>query len=188
MPITTEVVSSNPDQAWCTCTLCDKVCQWLAAGRLFSLRTPVSSTNKTGRHDITKILLKVALNTITLILFFKVNIFCINFYLAYLGLRLHLELFSNHNFNWQFCKMWLATGRWFSPGTMGSAINKIDLHDINEILLKVTLNTITLTLFFKVNISINFYLTCYKWLKVTFRMVFLPQFQLSFLQNIPWLT
>jgi hypothetical protein len=36
------------------------------AGRWFSLGTPVSSTNKTDRHDITEILLKVALNTITL--------------------------------------------------------------------------------------------------------------------------
>ena len=44
----------------CT-TLCDQVCQWLATGRWFS---PVSSTNKTNRHDITEILLKVALNTI----------------------------------------------------------------------------------------------------------------------------
>jgi hypothetical protein len=43
-------------------TLCDKVCQWLTAGRLFS---PVSSTNKTNGHDITEILLKVTLNTIT---------------------------------------------------------------------------------------------------------------------------
>ena len=31
------------------------------------LGTPVSSTNKTDRHDITEILLKVALNTIILI-------------------------------------------------------------------------------------------------------------------------
>jgi hypothetical protein len=31
-----------------------------------SLGTPVSSTNKTDCHDITEILLKVALNTITL--------------------------------------------------------------------------------------------------------------------------
>jgi hypothetical protein len=30
--------------------------------------TPVSSTNETDHHDITKILLKVALNTITLTL------------------------------------------------------------------------------------------------------------------------
>ena len=28
-------------------TLCDKVCQWLATGRWFSLGTPVSYTNKT---------------------------------------------------------------------------------------------------------------------------------------------
>jgi len=33
-------------------TLCDKVCQWLAAGRWISLGTPVSSINKTDRHDI----------------------------------------------------------------------------------------------------------------------------------------
>ena len=45
-------------------TLCDKVCQWLAAGRWFSLGTLVSSTNKTDCHDITEILLKVVLNTI----------------------------------------------------------------------------------------------------------------------------
>jgi hypothetical protein len=32
--------------------LCDKVCQWLAAGRLFSPGTPVSPTNKTDLHDI----------------------------------------------------------------------------------------------------------------------------------------
>jgi hypothetical protein len=34
-------------------------CRW------FSLSTPVSSTNKTEFHNITKILLKVPLNTIT---------------------------------------------------------------------------------------------------------------------------
>jgi hypothetical protein len=37
-------------------TLCDKVCQWLAIGRSFSPVTPVSSTNKTDRHDIAEIL------------------------------------------------------------------------------------------------------------------------------------
>jgi hypothetical protein len=42
--------------------LCDKVCQRLA-GWWFC---QVSSTNKTDRHDITEILLKVALNTINL--------------------------------------------------------------------------------------------------------------------------
>ena len=49
--------------ARCT-TLCDKVCQWLATGRWFSPSPPVSSTNKTDCHDITEILLRVALSTI----------------------------------------------------------------------------------------------------------------------------
>jgi hypothetical protein len=44
--------------------LCDKVCQLLVARRWFSPGPPGSSTNKTDRHDITEILLKVALNTI----------------------------------------------------------------------------------------------------------------------------
>ena len=38
------------------------VCQWLAAGWWFSSGTPVSSINKTDCHNITEILLKVALN------------------------------------------------------------------------------------------------------------------------------
>jgi hypothetical protein len=46
-------------------TLCDKVWHWLATGRCFSPGPPVTSTNKTDCHDITEILLKVALNTIT---------------------------------------------------------------------------------------------------------------------------
>ena len=45
--------------------LIDKLYQWLTAGRWFSPGTPVSFTNKTDHHDITEILLKVALNTIT---------------------------------------------------------------------------------------------------------------------------
>ena len=44
----------------------NKYDQWLGAGRWFSSDTPVASINKTNRHDITEILLKVALNTITL--------------------------------------------------------------------------------------------------------------------------
>ena len=39
-----------------------KFCQWFAAGRWFSPDSPVSSTSKTDHHDITKILLNVALN------------------------------------------------------------------------------------------------------------------------------
>jgi hypothetical protein len=41
----------------CT-TLFDKVFQWLTTGRWFSPGPPVSSTNKTDRHDITEILLR----------------------------------------------------------------------------------------------------------------------------------
>ena len=40
----------------------DKVCQW----QWFSHGTPVSSTNKTDRQDITEILFKMVLNIITL--------------------------------------------------------------------------------------------------------------------------
>jgi hypothetical protein len=36
----------------------------------------------------------------------------------------------------------LAHGRWFSPGTPASSIYKTGHHDIDEILLKVALNTI----------------------------------------------
>jgi hypothetical protein len=57
---TTTFVNSNPAQ--CT-TLCDKIYQRLVTGQWFSVATLVSSTD---RHDITQILLKVALNTITL--------------------------------------------------------------------------------------------------------------------------
>jgi hypothetical protein len=66
VPITTNVVSSNSDhrRGVPDPTLCDKVCQRLAAGLWIS---PVSSTNKTDRH-ITEILLNVALNNITLTL------------------------------------------------------------------------------------------------------------------------
>ena len=70
------VVSSN--SAWARCvldtTLCDEVCQWLATGRWLSPATPVSSTNKTDHHDITEILLKVALNTISLIRTLTLNL------------------------------------------------------------------------------------------------------------------
>ena len=70
VPITTTVVSSNLAQARCTRkkTLCDQVCQCLAAGLCFSPGILVSSTNKTDCHNITEILLKVVLNTIDLTL------------------------------------------------------------------------------------------------------------------------
>ena len=60
VPITTNFVSLNPAQARCT----RYNIMWFSPG------TMVSSTNKTGHHDITEILLKVALNTIILTLFY----------------------------------------------------------------------------------------------------------------------
>jgi hypothetical protein len=47
----------------CTRLASDKVYQLLAHGRWLSPGTVVSSTTKTGLHDIAEILLKVALNT-----------------------------------------------------------------------------------------------------------------------------
>ena len=43
--------------------LCDKACQWHAAGGWFSLSTPVSSTNNTDHHDITEILFTILMRT-----------------------------------------------------------------------------------------------------------------------------
>ena len=67
VPITTKVMCSNSTHGklYSTELYVIKVCQRLAAGRWFSLGTPVSFTNKTDRHDLIEILLKVALNTIT---------------------------------------------------------------------------------------------------------------------------
>ena len=45
-------------------TLCNKVCQWLAASCWCPPGTLVSTTIKADCHDITEILLKVVLNTI----------------------------------------------------------------------------------------------------------------------------
>ena len=54
-------------------------------------------------------------------------------------------------FNYYHISVWQGvldtTGQWFSPGTLVSSTNNTDCHDINEILLKMALNTITLTLF-----------------------------------------
>jgi hypothetical protein len=54
--------------------------------------------------------------------------------------RVHFEVYSIQHVI-TFCQ-WLVTGRWFSPGTLVSSTNK---YDITEILLKVALNTITMT-------------------------------------------
>ena len=57
--MTTDVVSSNHTQSDVY-----NIMWYILSDRWFSPATPVSSTNKTDHHDITEILLKVALNTI----------------------------------------------------------------------------------------------------------------------------
>jgi hypothetical protein len=54
------------------------------------------------------------------------------------------------------------TGWWFSLGTPVSSTNKTDCHNITAILLKMALNTITQTLFVKINFKKAILLECYK--------------------------
>jgi hypothetical protein len=63
-------------------TLCNKVCQCLATGQWYYPGTLVSSTNKIDLHDITEILLKVSINSITLAL---TSFFCILYVIKYLS-------------------------------------------------------------------------------------------------------
>ena len=67
VPLTTNVVSSNHFHG--EVYLIQHYVKFVTdfAGRWFSPGTLVSTTNKTDRHDITEILLQVALKTITLI-------------------------------------------------------------------------------------------------------------------------
>ena len=70
VPITTKVVSLNPvhgDRAGVRDTTFMRLSLSVTSDR--SLGTPVSLTNKTDNHDITEILLKVVLYTITLVFF-----------------------------------------------------------------------------------------------------------------------
>ena len=61
VPITTKVVSSNPAHG--EVFSIQHYMSVTAAGRRFSPATSVSSPNKTERHNIAEILLKVALST-----------------------------------------------------------------------------------------------------------------------------
>jgi len=67
LPITTNFVSSNPahGEVYSIHQYVIKFVSNLWQVSDFSPGTPVSSTNKTTHHDITEILLKVTLNTIT---------------------------------------------------------------------------------------------------------------------------
>ena len=70
MPITTKVVSLNPahGEVYSIQHCVIKFVSDLRQVCCFLRVLPVSSTNKTDRHDITEILLKVVLNTLTLII------------------------------------------------------------------------------------------------------------------------
>jgi hypothetical protein len=74
-------------------TLCDKVYHRLATGQWFSLDTSVCFTNKTDHHNITEILLKVALNAITHILW---PLHCLSFDLQLLITTLESSNFSGY--------------------------------------------------------------------------------------------
>ena len=80
--------------------LCDKICQWHAAGGWFSPDTPFSSTNKTDSHDRTEILLTVALSTIALVIALMITI-------SFLNVNFLLfQLFSFYFLlNWYFVRM-----------------------------------------------------------------------------------
>ena len=68
MPATTKVVSSNPVhvEVYSIQHIVIQVVNDLRQVGDFFLGTPVSSTDKSDRHDITDILLKVALSTINI--------------------------------------------------------------------------------------------------------------------------
>jgi hypothetical protein len=63
-------LESRPWRCVLDTRLSDNVCQWFAAVRCFSPSTPNSSNNKPERHDISEILLKVALSTIIIIRYY----------------------------------------------------------------------------------------------------------------------
>jgi hypothetical protein len=57
-------------------TLCDNVCQWPGKGQCFVSGTLVYTANKTDHHDITELLLKVVLSTITPTLQYNISLCC----------------------------------------------------------------------------------------------------------------
>jgi hypothetical protein len=137
-------------------------------------RYPVSSTNKTDRHDIAEILLKVALNTITLNQLFYgivgfnghsnycvcvlVNLLCDDLWNK-LSIKREVRkhtLTSSYGFVYLFWLFAFSLGvldktlydkvcQWLATSPPVSPSNKTYRHDITEILLKVALNTIKRT-------------------------------------------
>ena len=109
VPITTKVVSSNPvhGEAY---PIQHYVIKFVSDLRWFSTGTPVFSTNKTDCHDITQILLKVALNTINPLpkhkyaIYFFITIFYQQYKISYLSLGKILDNFHNKS---RYCKFFL---------------------------------------------------------------------------------
>ena len=100
-------------------SLCDKVSHWLEEGWWFSQGTPVSSTKKTYRHNITEILLNVALNTIILTPSMGMvrNSTNINKTNSYLSPQLIEHKKDHNNCQWK-SRFWLETGTknvWVKP-------------------------------------------------------------------------
>ena len=114
---------------------------------IYSLGTRVSSTNKTDRHDITDILLKVLLNTITPSMYLFPWIMLIKLRLSKTYVFLFrvcpksMYFFSEYVQN--LCILCTSFLIYFKYNALNYANNR---HDITEILLKVALNTINLTL------------------------------------------
>jgi len=137
---------------------------------IFFPDTPVSPTNKSDRHDITEISLKVTVNTLTskcrhsYIRTLTFTSITINMR-GRLGRDRMIVVFTTacaicayHHYSCEFeprswrgvldttlcdkvCQLF-ATGRWFSPWSPVSSANKTECHDITEILLKLAPNTI----------------------------------------------
>ena len=75
-------------------------CQRLSACRRFFPDTPVSSTNKTDRHDKTEISLKVALNTINLPLYLFAYQ-CVHDDVIVIILCIHTQSYQD-TYNWKY--------------------------------------------------------------------------------------
>jgi hypothetical protein len=143
VPITTNVVSSNPAHGWrgvFDTTLC--VCQWLAAGWWFSPVTQVSSTNKTDRKDKTETLFKVTLNTITLTLTHHISLIPHNLLASnsFTSIFIRLAINTTHRivvrYTVTFTRTWLSTHYFYHSEinliayTCRSRINRIFYYKI----------------------------------------------------------
>jgi hypothetical protein len=102
-------------------TLCDKVCQWLAAGWWFSPGTPTSSTNKTDRHNITEILLSdikhhnpnLAQVLVTIFAFLEILVItCESYCFSFTKIKKSKYLLTNHNND---THLWLSIANKFHP-------------------------------------------------------------------------